>query len=47
MEKVERRNCDSCGGDLWEGEAAKETELDELRDIAKDGGKKSMQKHES
>ena len=45
MEKVERRNCDSCEGDLWEGEAAKETELDELRDIAKDGGKKNVCKN--
>ena len=29
MEKVERWYFDSCGGDLWEGDAAKETELDD------------------
>ena len=34
LEKVERWYFDSCGGDLWEGDAAKAAELDELRYIA-------------
>ena len=37
---------DICGGDLRERAATKETELDELRDIAVDGGKKKLQKQE-